>query len=141
MDYQFTFWDKINENGEMGKPISFRNELKYFAGKDVEITVRQKRAKRSDDQHRLYRGYLRLLSEYTGFSVDELHSVIGLKFRLVERADEKTGEVFQYIRSTTQMNRLEFADHITEIQRWCEDTFHFRLPNPGELWQISFPEK
>jgi len=138
IDYTFTHFDKVNPDGTLGKPISFRKELEYFAGKDVEITVRKKRAKRSDDQNRLYHAYLKLLSEHTGYSTEEMHSIIGYKFRLVNKVDESTGEMFQYIRSTTKMNKLQFADHIKEIQDWCENTFKFRLPNPNESWEITF---
>jgi len=136
-DYTFTHVDKVNSDGSISKPNTFKREIKYFAGMEVEITVRKKRAKRSNEQNALYRAYVKLLSEATGYSADETHSILGYKFRLCEKVDEDSGEVFNYIKSTTQLNKLEFADHLTEIQRWCEDTFKFRLPNPGEQWQIS----
>lgn len=137
IDYQFTHFDTVKQDGTLGKFHTFQKELKYFAGKgEIEILVRKKRAKRSNEQNRLYRAYVRLLAEHTGYTEEEMHSVIGLKFRKVYKVDEQTGEVLYYIRSTTQMNKMEMADHITEIQQWCETTFHFRLPNPNETWEI-----
>lgn len=140
LDYQYIHLDNPKPDGSLGKPNTFRENCKYFAGKDIEIIVRKKRAKRSNDQNRLYRAYCKLIAEHTGYSEDEVHSIIGYKFRKIERVDEKTGEVFTYIRSTTQYNKMTFADHLTEIQQWCENTFHFRLPCPGENWEISLPE-
>lgn len=136
IDYTFTHFDRVNPDGSIGKPKAFSKELKYFAGKEIEIIVRKKRAKRSNEQNRLYRAYIKLLAEHTGYSEDEMHSVIGLRFRLSGKVDEETGEVFQYIRSTTQYNKMQFADHLKEIQDWCENTFKFRLPNPNEQWEI-----
>lgn len=140
IDYTYTHLDHIGADGSLGKPITFKKECAFFAGKDVEIIVRRKRAKRSDEQNRLYYSYVRLIADHTGYSYDEMHQIIGFKFRLVEKVDEKTGEVFRFIQSTSKMNKLEMADHCTEIQKWCKDTFGFELPVPGENWQIRFCE-
>lgn len=136
IDYTFTHFDIVNPDGSIRKWNQFKEENKFFAGKEIEIIVRKKRAKRNNEQNNLYHAYIKLLAEFTGHSEEEMHSIIGYKFRLTETVDEKTGEIFQYIRSTTQFNKMQFADHLTEIQQWSESSLKVRLPIPGEVWEI-----
>jgi hypothetical protein len=138
-DYELVFFDQVGKDGSIGKPKSFAKEIAYFYEKgDVEIRVRKKRGKRSLLQNNLYWAYCTLIGEHTGYTKDETDSIIGYKFRRMQKVDDKTGEVFEYIRSTTKMNKLQMADHCEEIQKWCEATFGFRLPVPGETWEITF---
>lgn len=138
-DYELVFTDTVNKDGTMNKPKSFAKELSYFFQKgEIEFRVRKKRARRSIQQNRLYHSYCTLIGEHTGYTKDEMDSIIGFKFRLVQDVDEETGEITEYIRSTRKMNRLQMTDHIEEIKEWCENKFHFRLPVPGETWEIAF---
>jgi hypothetical protein len=136
IDYQYTHFDRVNPDGTLGKPRTFAKELLYFAGKDVEIVVRKKRSRRTVPQNRLYRAYVKLLAEYTGYSEDEMHSIISYKFLKTEKVNEDTGEVDEYIRSTSSLNKMEFTDFVESFKKWAEDKMKVRLPNPEETWEI-----
>jgi len=115
---------------------SFDTYLLQFEGKDVEILVKRKKAKRSLDQNRLWWVYMTILSQELGYTKDEIHEICKFKFLQKEIADEKSGEIFKYLGSTTTMNKLEFADLIFDLQKWSIETFNINLPSPGDQFEI-----
>lgn len=138
MELKFTYYSDVND-GKLQANVSdrIRAELAAFEGKRVEITIRKNRSKRSIEQNRLLWLYTTILSTELGYEKNEMHEIIKYKFLRRERVDEKTGEVFEYVGSTTGLTKSEFADLINELIRWAAQVFHISLPMPSEQLTID----
>ena len=134
---KLTYYSLVRE-GKLQKNISLqiKNELNHFEGKRVEITIQKLSAKRSDQQNRLWWLYMGILSKELGFTKEEIHDICKFKFLKREKVDEKSGEIFEYLGSTTQLNKMEFADIVSELIRWVSETFDIVLPLPNEQMEI-----
>jgi hypothetical protein len=134
---KLTYYSLVRE-GKLQKNISLqiKNELNHFEGKRVEITIQKLSAKRSDQQNRLWWLYMGILSKELGFTKEEIHDICKFKFLKREKVDEKSGEIFEYLGSTTQLNKMEFADMVSELIRWVSETFDIVLPLPDEQMEI-----
>lgn len=110
----------------------FEKYILQYEGKDVTIEVRRKKAKRSVEQNRLWWVYMNILSDEIGYTKNEIHEICKYKFLQREKVDEKSGEIFKYVGSTTELNKSEFSDLVSELQQWSAETFNIVLPSPGE---------
>lgn len=102
---------------------------------DVEITIR--RATRSQALNRYYWGVvIHLLSEHTGYSADELHDVLKMKF-IPKRLAVCNGNgeiVGEYVMggSTRRMTNREFQDYLSAIRQWAAEQLDCNIPEPHE---------
>ena len=112
------------------------SELGHFNDKRVEISIKRLSAKRSDRQNRLWWLYMTILAKEIGYTKDEMHDICKWQFLKREKVNEKTGSLFYYTLSTTQLNKLEFADMVTELQHWSLLEFDIKLPLPEEQTQL-----
>jgi hypothetical protein len=69
---------------------------------EFDVIVKAKSKNRSTQQNRYYWMLVTIIANELGYSREEMHSIIGYKFLKREKVDEKTGEVFEYIESTTK---------------------------------------
>jgi len=137
-DFEIYMTGKV-VNGEMqGIPRTrLREELKHFEGKPIELIVRRKKKHRSNDQNRLWWVYQKMLGDYLGYDKDEMHEICKYKFLKTEIADESTGEVFEYIKSTSKLSTVEFAELIERLYKWSSETFGVVLPPPNTQIEIN----
>ena len=145
MNTVITHFGKVDKSGvlKINNRHDFDRSLIQLAplAKDfteVEIIVRKKRSRRSLDQNAFFHSWINLLSNYTGYSFDQMKNIVKYKFLKAEAINEKTGEIYEYIKETSSLNKSDFADFCTEIQHWSKDTFNLILPVPGENWTIKF---
>lgn len=97
--------------------------VKSWRDGEYTITIQRKHAHRSQAQNRLYWGvYVRTLSEYTGYSPDEMHEVLKAKFlpkRLaIADANGEVHDEFVIGGSTTRLDVIEFGDYLAAIHQW-----------------------
>lgn len=107
-------------------------------GLEVEITVKALRATRSVQQNRFYFGtVIHLLSEYTGYSVDEMHEFLKAKFLPKHLAvTNGNGAIVDHLvigGSTRKLNTVEFNEYIAQIQQWAAETVGVYIPDPNEV--------
>lgn len=109
-------------------------DLSKWKDCEVVVTVERAHATRSAAMNRLYWGvYVKELSEYTGFTPNEMHDVLKAKFMpktlaLSDGNGEVVGE-FVIGGTTTKLNKLEFGDYLREIKAWAE-TLGVVIPEP-----------
>ena len=101
------------------------------------ITIQRKHAIRTLAMNALYWGvYVKELSEYTGFTPDEMHFWLKAKFLPKKLAvANSNGEVVgEYVLggSTTRLNKIEFGDYLREIKQWAQDALGVVIPEPEE---------
>lgn len=134
MSIELKYYSNVSEEGRLQKNVSEKiaYELKHFSGKRVEITIKKLSSTRSSRQNRLWWLYMTILSKEIGYTKDEMHDICKFKFLKKEKIDEKTGEVFEYIGSTSKLTKSEFSDLTADLIRWASETFNVILPLPDE---------
>jgi len=135
MNIDFTLYEKDGE-------IIFRNkakliaELKATGWKEMEGTIRKKKKNRSIYQNRYYWLCLTILSNHTGFTKDELHNILRFKFLKTTLTDTKTGELYEYIKSTTDLTTTEMELYLAEIRQFAAETLDCILAEPNEQLEV-----
>jgi hypothetical protein len=102
---------------------------------DYEIAVRRLYANRSQQQNRYYWGVVvEMLSEYTGFTPDEMHEWLKMKFipkklAVCDGNGEVDGE-FVVGGSTRKMTPTQFEDYMRTIREWAAEKLDVVIPDP-----------
>lgn len=101
----------------------------------LEVIVRRLRATRSIQSNRWYWGVIiQAISEHTGYTPDELHDVLKMKFIPKKLAIcDGNGELrdeFVVGGSTRKMNTTQFAEYCEEIRRWAASELGIDIPDP-----------
>lgn len=136
-EIKLTYYSDVKE-GKLQKNVSEKiaSELKCFEGKRIEITVQKLRSKRSVQQNRLYWLYATILSNEIGYSKEETHEILKFKFLKREKVDEASGQVLEYLKSTAELTKAEFADLISQTIQFAAENFNIVLPLPQEQTEI-----
>jgi hypothetical protein len=64
-----------------------------------------------------------------------MHDVVKFKFLKRERVIEKTGEVVEYLTSTTELNKSEFGTFVDSTIAWAAE-MGCALPAPNTQFEI-----
>lgn len=133
------------ENGKLVRNRTLLSEtIQRFNGKEITITIEQKRKKRSNQQnrylHALFTIFKNELNELGNkFTVLEVKDLCKYKFSMVDVINEESGEVIgQRIKGTSEMTPTELNTFFEEIIQWAAEAFHIELPLPNENLQINF---
>jgi hypothetical protein len=110
--------------------------IQSFEGKAVHITVDKHSGKRSHRQNALWWVYVTILANEIGYNKNEMHEILKMKFLKKEKVDEKTGEVFEFLCSTTSLNKTEFGEMINSLVQWAAETFNVVMPLPNTQLEI-----
>lgn len=104
------------------------------------VTIERQRATRSAAQNAYYHGLiLKLISEHTGYTPDEVHEFCKMKFnaKTVTVADDH-GVIVDEQRvgvSTTKLNKLTFGEYCEQIRIWAASELHVYIPDPDPNWR------
>lgn len=116
----------------------YREYLRTLDQCKAELVVKKwsEKNQRSSQQNRYYFGVvLKLLSDHTGHSVDELHEILKSIFlkRRIE-LETKTGIIPQMIyNSTTDLDTVKMEEYLTNIRQWSSLTLGVYIPEPNEV--------
>ena len=90
---------------------------------DVELILRKQKKTRSLQQNSYYWAVIiKLLSEHTGYSADEMHGVI--KWKFVYTQDKS---------STSDLSTFDYTVFIDEIREWAQQELDVYIPVPNEV--------
>ncbi len=124
----------IDINGKLvlSNPQIFKNELLRMKDRKVFVVVDEEKPTRSNEQNRYYWGVvLKLLSEYTGYTEDEIHEVLLDKFSI--KKEVKIKDETHLIKSRShKMKTTEFEDYLTKIRMFAQIEFEILIPLPNE---------
>ena len=118
----------------------FEQAIAQFKDGEVSVTIERKYATRSENQNAWYFGcILPLLSEHTGYTVDELHEYCKSRFnaKTVTIVDAN-GEIKDESRigqTTTKLNKLTFGDYCERIREWAASDLGVTIPDPDPDWR------
>lgn len=114
-----------------------RRELEQWASleRDGEytVTIERAHATRNLEQNALYwAGFVKPLSDHTGYSMNEMHAYLKARFLPPEYRQTKTlllqngaGEVIDEYQidmsTTTKLNKIQFSEYLHEIQQFAAE--------------------
>jgi hypothetical protein len=111
------------------------NEIKYTA------EFKKFKKKRTLPQNRLYRLWLKVISEETGDDQDSLHRSYKEMFLPLEEIKTRVG-TFLIRRSTTKLDTREFTEYLENIRHHALSFLNIKkLPNPGDQYWDEFIEQ
>lgn len=113
----------------------FEDGLATMPDGEVFVRVERPRATRSLKQNAFYWGVLiQGLSEHTGYTPDEMHEFLKMKFIPKRLAVAKgNGEIVDELvigGTTTKLDTIDFTDYCAEIQRWAAEELDLVLEDP-----------
>lgn len=115
------------------------NAICSFNNSDVVLTFDKPKKKRSSPQNRYYWGLLIPLMQQGAkdlwgeiWSIDKAHKHLSGKFVFHESVNEKTGEVTQTPKSTTELTTTAMEVYHTEIRIYLLQDFDINAPEPNE---------
>jgi len=122
-----TFQGVVNK-GVLQVEARFYPYLASLEGQKVEIVVRKRRSKRSDQQNRYYWGVVvQILADHCGYSPEEMHEALKEKFLGTQDRD-KHGLI--KTKSTAVLSKDEFVRYTNEVMRWAAENLTIYIPDP-----------
>lgn len=114
------------------------NHIVSLDGQEVEVEI-TKRSKRTTQQNRYWWSLMTILHKEhpAAMEKEDWHEVCKMKFLKRERVDEVTGEVIEYLKSTTELDRTEFKELIEKLQIWASTSWGIVLPDPEQQTEID----
>ena len=107
-------------------PVTLSVYLGCFKeGTEVEIAIRRKIKKRSNQQNAYYWGVvIKLLKKNFGYTKDEMHSALKQEFLKVHPEGKPL-----YIKHTSQLTTIEFERYIEDVKRWAATEWDTYIPD------------
>ena len=110
----------------------FDRYLLRLNDKSVEVVVRLPRKDRSIDENAYYwKVVVGLISEHTGYTPDETHEFLKLKF--LSKIIVMAGKDERIPRSSTSLSTLEWEKWMTEIREWAAQELSLVIPEPERV--------
>lgn len=103
---------------------------------NLEVIVQRRKKTRTSPQNRYWWACMTILSNDMGYRKNEIHEICKFKFLKREMVDEGSGEVFEYLASTSDLSTVEFCELVEEMIDWAL-TFNIVLPRPDEQQSID----
>jgi hypothetical protein len=103
----------------------------------IRIEIMEHRPRRTDRQNRYYWPcFVQPLAEFLREQGDltedeEAHELIKAKFLRKTIVNKKTGEVMEYVGSTTDLTTKEFNEYLNRVAFWLADMFGIVVPDPN----------
>ena len=99
------------------------------------IEIKQDKDNRSTKQNRLYWEWINVLGTETGYTKDEMHTILRDKFLGYNEVTTKT-EVIKELRSTTKLKVGEMKDYLEKIDIFASE-YGIVLMRPDDLYYES----
>lgn len=108
----------------------FLQRITELEGKYVEVSISDKKSKRSDRMNRYYWGVvIRYISDETGYEPEELHEYLKEKF--LPKRQITLDEQMTVTPSTTELSTDDFQKYIFKITLWAGEFLHLHIPQPN----------
>jgi hypothetical protein len=117
------------EKGILRLAPGFYAYLGSLEGLEVEVVVRKKRSKRSDQQNRYYWGVVvKMIADHCGYTPEEMHEALKFKVLGSESPDDH-GLV--KIRSTAALSTDEFSQYVNKVVQFAAMSLGVFIPDPS----------
>ena len=123
------FYGRVSR-GSLQADSRFHSYLGSLEGLEIEIVVRKKRSKRSDQVNRYYWGVVvSMIADHCGYTKDECHDALKLKF-LGSRPDENG---LTKMRSTASLSKDEFSQYLNSVVQFAAISLSVFIPGPNDV--------
>ena len=140
MASELIYFAKVNAStGEWdGLPKKkLRSEVaRLFGGHSIEIIIRRKKKHRSVQQNRYYWLVASIISDQTGFTKDEIHSIFKSRFLRTEKVNECSGAIYEFVRSTAELTTVEYEEYLDQVRQFASQEFGLVIPMPNEQMEV-----
>jgi hypothetical protein len=134
------FGKKINgkfkfDRGEENRYHAYIYKFKDCSEMFLVLGHKTKATVRSDQQNRYYWGVVvDLLAVHTGYTPDEMHEALKLKFLIIHRPG-----LPDTVKSTAKLTISEFMEYIDSIQKWAARDMGCVIPDPDSVFDPLEP--
>ena len=128
MLYMKQFGKIINQKLVLNNKNDFNKNLLHLEGKEVVIKIIERNNKRTNDQNSLLWTWISLLSNYTGYTKEEMKEMLQYKFLSREKINDK-GKIEVYLKGTSTLSKKEFNDFMNQVSMWSNSTLNIMLPS------------
>lgn len=98
---------------------------------EIELILRKRKKRRSKNQNSYLWGVVYVIvSECTGYTVDEVHDAMKWQFLRVHRDG-----LPDTVKSTKNLDTAEFSEYVENIRNWTAVTFNGYIPDASEVYQ------
>lgn len=108
--------------------------MQYVAGlpddKAWVVVIEDEKMRRTDAQNRTLWNYHKHLSEYTGYSKDDIHEIITEKF--CPAKERRIGGEVVMVKRTSNLDRMEFKEMMERYHAWAATDLGINLPHPDD---------
>lgn len=127
-----TFLGTIKESKViLDNPEGAKEWLQSIEGKRIKYDVSEWKKTRSNKQNKYYwKVVIQLLCDYTGYTPEEMHEAIKLKFLKKERVVNNLE--LPTLGSTTKLSTVEFEELMAEIRVWASG-FGVVIVEPNQI--------
>jgi hypothetical protein len=123
---------------------SVLDALNSFNGNDFKMILELPKKKRSNNQNRFYWGVLIPLMQLGAkdlwgevWSIDKAHKHLSSKFVFHESINERTGEITQTPKSTTELTTTGWEVFMTEVRIYLLEDFDIDAPEPNQEMKLE----
>lgn len=103
---------------------------------DAEVIIRKPKTTRSKNQNAYYWGVvLKIISDHTGHSENEIHEVLKVVFlgKRIE-LETKNGIVHKVVgKSTTEITTVQMEEYLSKVRTWASVELGLYIPEPNEV--------
>jgi len=128
------FYGKI-QRGKINlyEKVKFAQLVKKLEGKLIDLAIEPYKEIRTLSQNKYYWGVvLAELSDFTGFTDEELHLFFKKKFLPTKKM--KLGKYSTEIpQSSTQLSTKEFVDYVDRARQFAQEELDCFIPLPGDM--------
>ena len=121
----------------------FKEAVRSFDGKEVQIVIEKKKKARSLLQNAYYFAVcipmVREGLKDTGWklSKEDTHEFLKDKFLFKEVVNENTGELKNIKIGSSELTTVQFMDYIADIQQFASEYLSINIPEPGEQLTVE----
>jgi hypothetical protein len=114
----------------LDQPERYLVHLAGLNNRRIELILRKRRSKRSDNQNRWYWGVcVEILANHCGYEADQMHEALKWKF-LSGMVPDNNG--LTTVRSTAKMSTDEFIKYTNQVVRWAAEELGVFIPDPRQ---------
>ena len=125
------FGKVINQKPVM--PSGFWQAVNDLEGQEVELTIRKKVKRRSNNQNAYMWGVMiPAIADCIGIDNESAHEQM-MQLHSVERVITRSGHTFKQIKRTSQMSTAEMEDYNSRVRIWASEFLGLYIPLPNEV--------
>lgn len=119
--------------------------VQQFNGKEIKITIENKRKTRSNAQNRYYWSCIvgsikQAIKDCWGENMtsEQVHEMLKHELNFKEKVNESTGEIIKVPKSTTENSTTEMEDYHEDCRKFAKEWFNINIALPNEEMEIEF---